>query len=50
MNLIKDNYWNGTVFNGSEVIADSVGSLEKDFPYDDYNIVHKVKLPGMLSH
>ena len=43
MNLIKDDYWTDTTFNNSEVRVSVQPCKEKETPYDDYKVVHKVR-------
>jgi hypothetical protein len=42
MMLVKDKYWKGATFNGSEVTTLVKESLAEESPYHDYEHVHKV--------
>lgn len=42
MMLVKDKYWKGATFNGSEVTTLVKESLAEESPYHDYEDVHKV--------
>ena len=42
MKLIANQYWNDVQFNGAEVKTNYVSCLDKESPYDDYGVMHKV--------
>lgn len=42
MDLVKNRYWKGATFNGSEVTTHYKPCLEEEHPYNDYKEIHKV--------
>ena len=44
MGLIRDQYWLNSTFNDSEVNVSYKECQGKEFPYDDYAVVHKVSV------
>ena len=42
MGLTKNKYWVNSTFNESKVRVSCIECQEKEFPYDDYAIIHKI--------
>ena len=42
MELVKDKYWKGAEFNGSEIAVSYKACMEQEQPYHDYAIIYRV--------